>query len=594
MLTAILVGLLALVVFHHLLFPRLLDWLAREHWAAPSDVFREPQRLALVAPVYNEALLIAEKLTNISGLLYPRDRLRVIVALDGCTDDTSAKISAWRKQNEAPWLEVREFSFNRGKTAVLNEIISTLDEDVIALSDASTFLKGDALLLAQGHFHDPSVGFVTGRYVLAADTAPGEVSYWGYQTRVKMGEAALGAPLGAHGAFYAFRRAAWVPLEPDTINDDFILPMRIVARGYRGVYDTRIELQERQGNRLATDFRRRMRIGAGNMQQVLRLRRLLDPRRPGLAFAFFGGKALRAFMPFIMLAALGFNLAAAILHGGLWIGLFAAQLLAYAAALVGLLLGSAAPRPLAAAGYLLAGHTASCLGALAYLCGRQRPTWRAAPDDGGIPEYVPRLTRIGKRVFDIVCACGALVALAILFAPIALAIKMDSRGPIFYRQLRVGEATARATRLFWLTKFRTMRVDAEAVSGAVWAAKNDPRVTRVGRFLRKSRLDELPQAWNVLVGDMSVVGPRPERPQFFRRLETEIPFYVERTFGLKPGITGLAQVSQGYDESVEDVRSKVLFDHAYALLISKPLRWFITDVSIVLRTVSTMVLGKGQ
>jgi lipopolysaccharide/colanic/teichoic acid biosynthesis glycosyltransferase len=186
------------------------------------------------------------------------------------------------------------------------------------------------------------------------------------------------------------------------------------------------------------------------------------------------------------------------------------------------------------------------------------------------------------------------VVLAIVFVPIALAIKLDSRGPIFYRQLRVGQATARATRLFWLTKFRTMRVDAEAQTGAVWAAKNDPRVTRVGRFLRKSRLDELTQAWNVLVGEMSVVGPRPERPQFFHRLETEIPFYIERTFGLKPGITGLAQVSQGYDESVEDVRSKVLFDHAYALQISRPLRWFVTNVSIVFRTVSTMVLGKGQ
>ena len=178
--------------------------------------------------------------------------------------------------------------------------------------------------------------------------------------------------------------------------------------------------------------------------------------------------------------------------------------------------------------------------------------------------------------------------------PIAIAIKLDSRGALLYRQIRVGYAGTRETRLFWLAKFRTMRSDAEAKTGAVWATAGDPRITRVGRFLRKTRLDELPQFLNVLRGDMSIVGPRPERPQFFQKLESKIPFYAERTFGLKPGITGLAQVSQGYDSSIEDVRSKTLFDHAYAMRIASPFEWLKTDIEIIMRTFAVVILGKGQ
>jgi lipopolysaccharide/colanic/teichoic acid biosynthesis glycosyltransferase len=139
-----------------------------------------------------------------------------------------------------------------------------------------------------------------------------------------------------------------------------------------------------------------------------------------------------------------------------------------------------------------------------------------------------------------------------------------------------------------------MRADAEVASGAVWATEEDPRITRVGRFMRKTRLDELPQCIDVLRGDMSIVGPRPERPQFFNKLESAIPFYSERTYGLKPGITGLAQVTLPYDSSIEDVRAKVLHDHAYALRLSAPGRWLATDLSIIFRTFAVVILGKGR
>ena len=183
---------------------------------------------------------------------------------------------------------------------------------------------------------------------------------------------------------------------------------------------------------------------------------------------------------------------------------------------------------------------------------------------------------------------------AATFPFIGLAIRLESKGPLFYRQLRVGEATPRFTRLFYMIKYRTMRVDAEARSGAMWATANDPRVTRVGRFLRKTRLDELPQCLNVLAGDMSIIGPRPERPSFFKTLESAIPFYAERTYGVRPGISGLAQVNQGYDTSIEDVRSKVLHDHAYAMRLTTPLGWMKADAAIVFRTAWVMVTGRGQ
>ena len=159
--------------------------------------------------------------------------------------------------------------------------------------------------------------------------------------------------------------------------------------------------------------------------------------------------------------------------------------------------------------------------------------------------YVHPLTALGKRCMDIAIAAIALAITLPLFPLIALAVKLDSRGPAIYQQLRIGYQRDNYISLFMMKKFRTMRVDAEEGTGPVWAKKNDSRITRIGNFLRKTRLDELPQLWNVLVGDMSIVGPRPERPGMCCKLEGEIPFYTERTYDVTPGITGLAQVSLG-------------------------------------------------
>ena len=199
-----------------------------------------------------------------------------------------------------------------------------------------------------------------------------------------------------------------------------------------------------------------------------------------------------------------------------------------------------------------------------------------------------------KRVFDLVLAGAGLLLTLPLFPLIALAIKLESPGPVFFKQLRVGKALPNRVELFNMIKFRTMMNDAERLSGATWARKKDPRITRVGNFLRKTRLDELPQLFNVLRGDMSLIGPRPERPGFYQKLEDAIPFFAERTYGVPPGITGLAQVNQGYDTCIDDVRSKVGFDHRYALALDNPVSWLKMDLGIILRTLLVMVMGRGQ
>jgi lipopolysaccharide/colanic/teichoic acid biosynthesis glycosyltransferase len=177
---------------------------------------------------------------------------------------------------------------------------------------------------------------------------------------------------------------------------------------------------------------------------------------------------------------------------------------------------------------------------------------------------------------------------------IAVLIKITSKGPVIYCQRRIGQILPERTDFFVMYKFRTMTHCAESSTGAVWAVENDPRLTILGKVLRKSRLDELPQLINVLRGDMSLIGPRPERPEIALKLEKQIPYYLERTYGVLPGITGLAQVYQGYDASIEDVKSKILYDFAYSMSLTKVARWLKMDCIIIFRTVWIMILGRGR
>ena len=193
-----------------------------------------------------------------------------------------------------------------------------------------------------------------------------------------------------------------------------------------------------------------------------------------------------------------------------------------------------------------------------------------------------RGTRWVKRGIDLVLAFVGLIVAAPLMALTGIAIRLDSPGPILYCQDRVGENG----RVFTLCKFRSMRADAENGT-PVWAKEKDDRVTRVGRFLRLARLDELPQLWNVLKGDMSFVGPRPERPFFVEQLAAAIPFYMER-HAVKPGVTGWAQVKYRYGSSIEDAMEKFRYDLYYIKHLS-----IVFDLTIVVDTVKVILSGKG-
>jgi sugar transferase (PEP-CTERM system associated) len=193
-----------------------------------------------------------------------------------------------------------------------------------------------------------------------------------------------------------------------------------------------------------------------------------------------------------------------------------------------------------------------------------------------------RRTRVAKRALDLVFALVGLILAAPLMLLTAIAVRLDSAGPIFYCQDRVGENG----RVFTLCKFRSMRADAETGT-PIWAKDKDDRVTRVGRFIRLSRLDELPQLWNVLRGDMSFVGPRPERPFFVERLAAVIPFYMER-HAVKPGVTGWAQVKYRYCASIEDAMEKLRYDLYYIKHLS-----IVFDLTIVIDTVKVILSGKG-
>ena len=197
---------------------------------------------------------------------------------------------------------------------------------------------------------------------------------------------------------------------------------------------------------------------------------------------------------------------------------------------------------------------------------------------------IPMIER-SKRVLDLLAAVVACTVFAPVAALTALCIKVtDWRAPVLYSQLRVGQFG----QTFRIFKFRTMRVDAERGTGAVWASANDPRVTRLGRFLRASRLDEVPQFWNILQGDMSVVGPRPERPELVGRLADQIPYFHERE-NVLPGLTGWAQIRYPYGSSVEDARRKLEFDLYYIKHVSLSL-----DLQIILSTIRIVLFGKER
>lgn len=389
-----------LVVYHHIGYPLLLTFLAKKRVQQqdPKQVFKKEvdtiiklserqyktsnldknyPSITLVMPAYNEARWIAEKIRNLATLDYPKGALKVVIGCDGCTDKTYEIAIATANETELVELNLSiiNFPINRGKVALLNDLLSGINSDLIVLTDTSALLSIDALLIAVEHFKDPKVGVLNGHYRLVSAGSKAEQAYWNYQSKIKASEAALGATLGAHGAFYVFRGELFTPLAADTINDDFILPMTIVAAGYRADYEPDINALELEKTEADQDSQRRRRIGAGNLQQLIRLKSMLLPRYKGVSFTFLSGKALRVLMPILMIMSLLGCLLLAPTYLFFTV-LSALQVSAYIAAIYAMLVPSQySPQVCNVLAYLVNGHFASFIGALRYLLRLDKNRW---------------------------------------------------------------------------------------------------------------------------------------------------------------------------------------------------------------------------
>jgi glycosyltransferase involved in cell wall biosynthesis len=299
----------AVLVYIYLGYPLVLAVLGR---AMARPVARAPiePRISLLVAAYNEADVIEAKIRNALALDYPADRLEIVVASDGSTDGTAERAAALA---DGERVRVIAFPRNRGKLAVLNDTVPQLRGDLLVFSDASSMLAPDALRRLAAVFADPRVGGVSGLYrvVRPGQAALGfqEDFYWRYETYLKRAEAAIHSTLGAHGALYAIRRELYPFPDPRAINDDFVIPFRIVASGYRVVYEPAAvaceEASEMDG------FGRRVRIMTGNIAQLVEIRRLLRPLRPLPLFFFLSHKGGRLVTPLAMAALLAANVALA-------------------------------------------------------------------------------------------------------------------------------------------------------------------------------------------------------------------------------------------------------------------------------------------
>jgi len=375
-----------LIIYHHVLFPLIMRQVrpVEINPARFSKELGELEEITILIPAYNEADVIADKVRNIAALDYPREKLKVIIACDGCKDNTAdvARATAAEWLNRNVNLRIIEFRNNHGKVAVLNQLIPEIRSEIIALSDASALISIDALKIANEHFANPKVGVVAATYALLNPGSEGEKRYWNYQINIKRGEAALGSPIGVHGALYFFKRSLFRTMPADTINDDFILPMEIVSRGYEALYDTNLVALELEQASTTMDKSRRVRIASGNLQQVMRLPGLLSPHLGGTAWAYLSGKVLRAFMPSILLfqwLITGYLAMSSIA----WLGFFIAQLLTIIAAIASLYLPSGTLpdnkflKPLSMGFYLINGYISGLIGTFRYLFRLDKHHWRS-------------------------------------------------------------------------------------------------------------------------------------------------------------------------------------------------------------------------
>ena len=372
--TAIFWASAALAVYVYAGYPILLAVLRR---VAKHPVAKRPiePTVSLLVAAYNEADVIEAKIRNALELDYPADRLEIAIACDGPNDGTTAIAQRVAAQIGGGRVRVFAYPVNRGKLHALNDTIPQLTGDIVAFSDASSMLAPDAMRLLVANFADEDVGAASGVYrVLRGDEAAlgkQEDFYWKYETYLKLAEADVGSILGCHGSLYAIRRALYPFPKPGTINDDYVIPMRILSRGYRVAYEPAAVAYE-EAHEMG-GFSRRVRIMTGNFEQLREMKALVRPLRPGPLFFFLSHKAGRLVVPIAMLAMLGANLF--LLDRPFYRALFALQLAFYALVLLGALV-RLKPKVLRLPYYFCMINAAAFLGMYHALRGGRTLAWK--------------------------------------------------------------------------------------------------------------------------------------------------------------------------------------------------------------------------
>jgi cellulose synthase/poly-beta-1,6-N-acetylglucosamine synthase-like glycosyltransferase len=329
--------------------------------------------VAVVVAAYNEERHIGERIRNLLELDYPPDRLRIYIGSD-CSNDATVEIAMSAATDR---VTVVPFATRRGKPSVVNDLVARAAEDIVVFTDANTLFASDAVRRIVRRFEEQSVGCVSGelRLVAASGADNQDHIYWRYERFLKFFEARAGILLGANGGIYAVRRALYAPVPPNTIVDDFWISIDLVRRGHRCDYDPEAVAYEDVPDRIADEFGRRVRIGAGNFQALREFYGLLSPRRGMVAVAFLSHKVLRWFVPHLMIAAAGANLL--MLDSPFYAVLAAAQCVFYGVAVVGYRMGRTGPvpRPLRLPLFFVSMNFALLRGFARYLSGKVGGAW---------------------------------------------------------------------------------------------------------------------------------------------------------------------------------------------------------------------------
>jgi cellulose synthase/poly-beta-1,6-N-acetylglucosamine synthase-like glycosyltransferase len=336
-----------------------------------------------VVVAYNEAEKIAGRIQNLRALDYPATQLDIVIASDGSTDDTVARAGV----HVAPRVAVRAFPCRRGKAAVLNDVVRSARGEIVVLADARQRFEPDAVRALVSNFADPAVGAVSGELTLSAGMTPtgdGVGFYWRYEKFIRRHESRTDSTVGTTGAIYAIRRALFEPIPEDTILDDVLVPLRIVRRGYRVLFDATARAVDRPSATARQEFVRKARTTAGMFQLFCRERWLLNPFRNRLWFETLSHKGLRLAAPFLLAVVLACSIG--LRNVPLYSLALLGQCAFYGAAIAGWALGSRAPSPESRAPMLLSVPYAICLlnwatvvGFIRFTAGRQHATWEPTP-----------------------------------------------------------------------------------------------------------------------------------------------------------------------------------------------------------------------